>query len=104
PLSRTSLLSNVHPNAALREAAQNCQQRFVALLGDISLSRPLYNHLARLDLESLDALDRRFVEKMLRDFRRSGVDKEDATRARIKQLIEEINKIGQTFGKNILED
>src|SRR5690606_20157290 len=48
PLSGTSLYSNVHPNAALRDAAQTCQQRFVALLGDISLSRPLYNHLAKV--------------------------------------------------------
>ncbi len=104
PLSGTSLYSNVHPNAALRDAAQTCQQRFVALLGDISLSRPLYNHLAKVKLDGLDALDRRFVEKMLRDFRRSGVDKDEATRTRIKQLIEEINQIGQTFGKNILED
>src|SRR5690606_175145 len=103
-LSKTSLYSNVHPNSAVRDAAQICQQNFVALLGEISLSRPLFNHLVALDTTGLNELDRRFVEKMLRDFRRSGVDKDDATRARIKALIEETNLIGQTFGKNILED
>lgn len=103
-LSLTSLYANVHPNAAVREAAQTCQQRFVTLLSEISLSRPLYNHLVAVDLAPLDELDRRYVEKMLRDFRRSGVDKDEATRARIKQLNEEINLLGQTFGKNILED
>lgn len=103
-LSKTSLYSNVHPNAAVRDAAQTCQQKFVALLGEISLSRPLFNHLVALDTTGLNELDQRLVEKMLRDFRRSGVDKDDATRARIKALIEETNLIGQTFGKNILED
>lgn len=103
-LSLTSLYANVHPNAAVRDAAQTCQQKFVALLGEISLSRPLYNHLAAVSTTGMSDIDRRFVEKMLRDFRRSGVDKDDATRARIKELIEETNLIGQTFGKNILED
>src|SRR5690606_18775771 len=103
-LSKTSLYSNVYPNAAVRDAAQVCQQKFVALLGEISLSRPLFNHLVSLDTAGLNELDRRFGGKMLRDFRRSGDDTDEATRERIKALIEETNLIGQTFGKNILED
>jgi thimet oligopeptidase len=103
-LSLTSLYANVHPNAAVRDAAQTCQQRFVTLLSEISLSRPLFNHLVAVDLAQLSDLDQRYVAKMLRDFRRSGVDKDAATQARIKQLNEEINLLGQTFGKNILED
>ncbi len=103
-LSLTSLYTNVHPVAAVRDAAQTCQQRFVALLGEISLSRPLFNHLNAVDQAGLSALDQRYLNKMLRDFRRSGVDKDDATRARIRELIEETNQIGQVFGKNILED
>jgi thimet oligopeptidase len=103
-LSRTSLYSNVHPNAEVRTAAQSCQQKFVALLGEISLSRPLFNHLEKVDTTGLNAIDKRYVEKMLRDYRRSGVDKDDATRKRIKELIEETNLIGQNFGKTILED
>lgn len=103
-LSMTSLYANVHPNAKVRDAAQACQQKFVVLLSDISLSRPLFNRLVNLDTQELNDLDRRYVEKMLRDFRRSGVDKDDATRERIKVLNEEINQIGQTFNKNILED
>lgn len=103
-LSLTSLYSNVHPNAEVRTAAQNCQQKFVALLGEISLSRPLFNHLEKIETAGLSDIDKRYVEKMLRDFRRSGVDKDEATRTRIKQLIEETNLIGQAFGKTILED
>jgi thimet oligopeptidase len=44
------------------------------------------------------------VFKILRDFRRSGVDKDDATRERIKALNEEITAIGTEFDRNINED
>jgi len=97
----SSLYANVHPNSEVRTSAEQCEQKFVELISEISLSRPLYNHITRIDVKSLNALDKRFVEHMLRDFKRSGVDKDEATRARIKKLNEEINLIGQSFDKNI---
>ena len=44
------------------------------------------------------------MHKTLRDLRRAGVDKDDATRARVLKLREELLKIGQEFGKNIKDD
>lgn len=102
-VSKASLYSNVHPDPELRSAAETCEQKFVELLSEISLSRPLFNHLNRIDLASLNQLDKRYVEYMLRDFRRAGVDKDEKTRSRIKELNEEINLVGQTFDKNIRE-
>lgn len=102
-MSLSGLYANVHPNAEMRETAEQCEQNLVSLISEISLSRPLYNHIANIDLNKLDAEDRRFVEHMLRDYKRSGVDKDDATRARIKALSEEINLIGQQFDKNVRE-
>lgn len=100
-MNLASLYANVHPNAELRTSAEQCEQKFVELIGEISLSRPLYNHLQRVDIAALNTLDQRFVEHMLRDFKRSGVDKDNAARNRIKTLNEEINLIGQSFDKNI---
>ncbi len=102
-MNLAGLYSNVHPNPEMRSAAEQCEQNLVSLIGEISLSRPLYNHISKIDVTQLDAEDRRFVEHMTRDYKRSGVDKDDATRARIKTLIEEINLIGQEFDKNIRE-
>lgn len=102
-MNLASLYANVHPNAAIRENAELCEQKFVALISEISLSRPLYDRLVAVDVSQLDALDRRYVEHMLKDFKRSGVDKDEATREKIKKLNEEINLIGQTFDKNIRE-
>ncbi len=100
-MNLASLYANVHPNEAVRLSAEECEQKFVELISEISLSRPLYNHLVAVDKASLDTQGKRLVEHLLRDFKRAGVDKDEATRARIKKLNEEINLIGQNFDKNI---
>lgn len=102
-MNLAGLYANVHPNAEMRSAAELCEQNMVSLISEISLSRPLFNRISALNIAGLDAEDRRFVEHMLRDYRRSGVDKDDISRARIKALNEEINLIGQQFDKNIRE-
>jgi thimet oligopeptidase len=102
--ARASLARNVHPDARLREAAERCEQEVDALATALSLDRRLYDALAAVDLAGADAVDRWFVEKSLRDFRRAGVDKDEATRARVKALREELVRIGQEFGRNIRED
>lgn len=100
-MNLASLYANVHPNAEVRTSAEQCEQKFVELIGEISLSRPLYNHIAAIDIKNLDSLNKRFVEHMLRDFKRAGVDKDKKTRDQIKTLTEDINLIGQSFDKNI---
>ncbi|WP_232522294.1 M3 family metallopeptidase [Marinimicrobium alkaliphilum] len=101
---RSSLMRNVHPDEQVRSAADACQQNLVPLGSDISLSRPLYQRLSQVDLEPLSTLDRRFVEKMLQGYQRSGVDRDETTRQRIRALNERINQLGQDFNRNIRED
>lgn len=103
-LSKSSLYRNVHPNEELRTAADQCQQQYIELLTDISLSRALFSKLNAIDASSLDSLDKRFVSHMLRDFKRSGVNLDEQSRKRIRKLNEEILVLGQTFNKNIRED
>ena len=40
----------------------------------------------------------------MRDFRLAGVDKDEATRKRIKELRDELVVIGQEFARNIRDD
>ncbi len=103
-LSKASLFRNVHPNAELRSAADICQQSYIDLLTDISLSRPLFNKLSAIDIETLEGLDKRYVSHMVRDFERSGVSLDEKSRENIRKLNEEILLLGQTFNKNIRED
>ena len=102
-LSTASLYSSVHPNENVRTAAEQCEQHFVEINTDISLSRNIYDQVKRIDSQKLNAEDQRHVSHILRDYHRSGVDKDQATRDKIKQLSEEINLIGQEFDKNYRE-
>ena len=102
-LSRAGLYSNVHPNKDVRSAAEVCEQRFVEASTDIGLSRTIYDQLKRVDMAKLSVTDKRYLEHLLRDYRHSGVDKDQATRDEIKKLSEEINLIGQQFERNYRE-
>lgn len=97
-------MSSVHPDADMRAAGNECVQRFVALGTDVSLSREVFDLLAQVDLSEVDATTRYYVEETIKDYRNSGVDKDDATRAKIRELIQQSFAIGQDYNKNIRED
>ena len=101
---QTDLIQNVHPDAEMRAAAEIENQKVSAFSTSLSLNHEVYNALAALDLDGADEVTRYYVEKTLRDFRLSGVDKDEATRKKIKELRDEVVKIGQDFSRNIRED
>ncbi len=99
-----SLLFSVHPDEAVRQAAQSCQEKVAAFKSDVNLDRTLYEAFAGLPLDGLDEHTRRFASKQLEAFELSGVDKDEATRTRLGEIDEEIVRLGQRYGKNIRED
>ncbi|GAA2745844.1 M3 family metallopeptidase [Terrabacter aerolatus] len=99
-----SLFSEVHPDAAVRERAEAVAQQVQKLDTDLGLDTQLYAVLAGVDASGLDADASRVLERTLRDFRRSGVDQDDATRDRLRELSERAVLLSQEFSKNIRED
>ncbi len=102
--ARASLAKEVHPDEAFREASETAEQQLSAFDVELSLDRGLYDALSRVDSKSLDPAGAFWLFKTLREFRRSGVDRDEATRAKVKSLNEELVKIGQNFGRNIRDD
>ena len=98
------LLSEVHSEESIRDAARNYEQEVSKFASELSLNRDIYEALAAVDLEGADAATRRFHEQVLRDYRRAGVNRDDATRARLQDIEAELTKLGQRFSKNISED
>ncbi len=96
-----ALMANVHPDVRLREAAEGCERDVQGLVGELGLDRVVYDAIAAVDATGLDDDTRRFQAKALREGRRSGVDKDDATRAALKALRERMVELGQTFSRNI---
>jgi len=102
--NQTSLLQNVHPDGTMRAAAEQFSQKASAFASELSLNRAVYDALAAIDCSNADAKTKFYVEKTLLNFRLSGVDKDDTTRAKIKALRDELVIIGQDFARNIRED
>jgi len=102
--ARAGLAEQVHPAKPFRDAAQVCEQESVSVLTDITLDKEMYNALASLDDSKLDPAGTYYFKTTLRDYHRSGVDRDDPTRAKIRQLQDELVKIGQQFEQNIAGD
>ena len=97
-------LRSVHPDAEVRDAANKCSEEQSDFFSQIGLSRPYYDRIAAIDTSNLNEIERYMVEESLAGFRRSGVDKDEATRQQIRDLQNEITAIGNEFDKNIRED
>ncbi len=99
--SAASLASQVHPDEAIRTQAEAAEQEANRLSTDVSLDRALYDLLSHVDASVLDQDAARVLEHTMRDFRRAGVDKDEETRARLRDLAEEETLVEQEFAKNI---
>jgi thimet oligopeptidase len=103
-LNEAGLLAEVHPHEKIRQDAESCEQKASAFLTDLSLDKEIYQAIAKTDGQGFDKEDQRMLEHTILDFKRSGVDQSDETRARIKALKDELVLISQQFGENIRSD
>jgi thimet oligopeptidase len=102
--SVASLLSNVHPDEAVRTRGEQAEQDASRLQTDLQLDRDLYEVLADIDPGGLDPAARRVLALTVRDFRRAGVDREDQVRDRLRELAERETAVEQEFSKSIRDD
>lgn len=99
-----SLMQQVHPDAAFRDHATAMFTKATAAQTALSLNRDVYSALAALDLSKADAATRYYVQRQLLEFRLAGVDKDDATRARLKKLSDQATEEQSMFDRNISDD
>lgn len=101
---RAQLYEYVHPEPEVREAANHCRKHLMNLMTDISLSRPIYNRLVKINAQELSAIDQRYWQKLVESFELSGVSQDEKARKRIRTLNSEILDIGQEFNRVMRED
>ena len=95
------LMEQVHPDAGFRDHATAMLTRASAAQTAIALNHDVYNALAALDLSKADSATRYYVQRQLLEFRLAGVDKDDATRARLKKLNDQATEQQSMFDRNI---
>ncbi|HEU5036787.1 MAG TPA: M3 family metallopeptidase [Nocardioides sp.] len=99
-----SLLANVHPLEAVRTTCEQAEVEVDRYVTGLRQDRQLYDAFAAASPEGVDPVAARLLTKTLDDFRRAGVDLDDATRARLAQINERLTEVGQEFGRNIRDD
>jgi len=98
------LMFYAHPDADLRTAAGECDQKFQGLNTRLFLSGPVFDAFSAVDVSGEDAETRYFAEKQLTQFKLNGVSQDEATRERIRTLNDEIVSLENEFAANIAGD
>ncbi|GAA2150107.1 M3 family metallopeptidase [Nocardioides koreensis] len=99
-----SLWANVHPLEPVRTSCERAQVEVDRLATELRQDRRLYDVFAALDPAGLDPAATRLLDKTLEDFRRAGVDRDDATRARLTEINERLTTLAQDFSRTIRDD
>jgi thimet oligopeptidase len=96
------LLSNVHPDQAVRDAAQACELRWQGFFSTLGQNETLYRAARRA--RPRDAIDRELRKTTLEGFEDAGVALAPAQRRRAKAIQDRITELGQKFEKNIRDE
>jgi thimet oligopeptidase len=97
----SSLMEAVHPDAAYRDRATAMTRKASAVQTAVALNRDVYRALAAIPDAHADPATQYYLRRQLLEFRLAGVDKDDATRARLKVLNDELTEEQSAFQRNI---
>jgi thimet oligopeptidase len=100
---QSGLMQIVNPDSAIRDRAQKMVEKVSAVATTLALNQGIYRALSQLDVSKANPATQYYVKRTLLEFRLAGVDKDDATRARIKTLNDEITKYATQFERNLQE-
>ncbi|HEY1531855.1 MAG TPA: M3 family metallopeptidase [Galbitalea sp.] len=98
------LLAEVHPDETVRDLAEEGTQRAVKASTERGLNQALYEVLAAVTGSALDPLDTRLLDKVLLEFRRSGIGLDEPARNRLREISERSTILDQDFSRAIRDD
>jgi thimet oligopeptidase len=101
--SLTGLMHSVYPDKPVRDTAQELLQKISQAGVELSLNRDVYQALDKIDASQADAATKHYLDRTLLQYRLAGVDKDDATRARIRELQDQATMAALNFGRNVQE-
>jgi len=100
---QAGVLASVHPDEAVRRAADDLDRRVLALTAEIQLRSDVYDALRAIRAVGLDAESRYYLARQIAELRRIGVDRPPQTRARLQTLRDELTAVMAEFQRNIRE-
>jgi len=101
--SGAALLTNASPKKELRDVGDEMLQKVSAASTALSLNPDVYHALQAVDASRADTATRYFLEHTLLEYRLAGIDKDAATRERVRKLSDELTAESLHFQRNIAE-
>jgi thimet oligopeptidase len=98
------IMFEVHPDKAVRDKAQALLQVVSAEGASVALNQDIYKALVAVDVSQADAATKHYMDRTLLEYRLGGVDKDQATRDKVKQLQDRITEISLKFSRNVQDD
>jgi thimet oligopeptidase len=102
--SQTGLLNSVHTEHTVRDTAQDLLQKISQAGVQLALNQEVYRALSGIDASCEDAATRHYLDRTLLQYRLAGVDKDEATRARIRELQDKATLLSLNFGRQVQEN
>jgi thimet oligopeptidase len=93
-------------DAEIRKASSEATQAVSKYYISLSMREDLYEAVKDAKANSydkLDEIDKRLADRMLRDYRRNGLDLDDVTKSKVKEIKEELSKLSIEFSQVLNE-
>jgi thimet oligopeptidase len=98
------LMLQVHPDEKFRDLATKLNTKVSGVQAALSLNPAVYQALQGIDLHNADQPTTYYVQRQLLEFHLSGVDKDEATRGKLKALQDKLTELQAKFERNIADD
>jgi oligopeptidase A len=107
PWNKVDHLTAVNDHPELRAAHLEALPKVTAFFADIPLNQALYGKLkqfaAKGDLDTLDAVEKRFLNETLQDFEDAGANQPEDIRKRLKEIESELAEKTKAFSDRVLD-
>ena len=102
-----NLMSNVHPNDAIRDKAVECDVMFSKFFNEVELDENLYravkDYSESAEAKSLTGYKAKFVQETVEDFERNGFALSKEKRDHLKEINDKLSDLSIMFRKNIAD-
>lgn len=102
PLYPIANLGNLHPDKAVRDAAEPCLQKLTAFNTDLFQSEKLYARVR--DIQPTHPREAKLRRNLLEGFEDSGVALPPDKRARAKEIVQRLEQLRQAFERAVRDD
>jgi thimet oligopeptidase len=101
--SGAALLTNASPNKELRDVGDEVSQKVSAQATALALNPEVYHALQAVEVMNADAATKYYLTHTLLEYKLSGIDKDAATRERVRKLSDQLTSEVIHFQRNIAE-